>query len=359
MVRKEFFKERTEAEIRDLHTQNAPNQRDLVKRISGLNPSTDGIIIYSRLTPGRFFHGGVNSAKAGKRNIVRGDYIQLDSSQTYAQALDDPRIPLDFRREAMQRYFADFRREEDINVVGFSYRPVSTLDQMQRQIPFYIGPEGERIFAYGEISEELSGIVGKNAGVTVKPYADAKKVAREGGKISVKVPSRQSGGRKYEMKFPNMPLIATTDRLHNPRAIIWNLNSDYSVWPKDAFWRFGYTKENDLQASDRKIWIPQDVAAYIAVIKDQNKKGNWVPMVVNPFALGSRKQAEFYLKLRNNVLFAEPNEENKLVFRKPHLDEISMLLARQAFVEGHDATMFWDFERDGRFRDYNWKLGGN
>ena len=355
MARKGFFTERTVPQIRDLNTRRVHTQRGLVSRVDDLDPASDGLIIYNQLTPGRFFQGGVDSATASRRNLRKGRYIPLYQPRNLVEALKDPRIPLQFRQESINAAFKGVR-EEEIQAVGFSFVPIRGKDLKQRQVPFYIGPEGVRIFTYSENAGEHPGVVGENAGIEIVPYADARRIAREGGKVTVRVPSRSRKQGKYEMKFTNFPLDSTTDRFHNPRAEIWGLNRDYVVWPKDAFWRFGYTDGEAWEASDKEQFIPQDVAAYVAVAgRELTQNRNWTPLEMNPFALPSAKQAEFYTKLRNNILMFDPSIDRKDHLRRPHLDEISMLLARQAAVKGHDETMFWDWNRDGKLRDYDWQ----
>jgi len=358
MVRKTYFKERTVPQIRDLSTQRVYSQRDLVKKITDLDPANEGLVIASRLIPNEFYQGGVNSRVASRRNLKKGNYVHLSQPQNLTEAINDPRIPLQYRKESILKEFAG-KEEGDIHSVGFSFRPFMGNDRRRRYVPFHIGPEGARISAYSEFVKSLPGVVGKNAGTEVVSYTDSNRVAREGGKVVVRIPSREKTRKKYEMQFTNLPLVETTDKNHNPRAIILGLNTRYVVSPKEGFWRFGYTDGEDSELSDKKIFLPQDVAAYLAVVeKELRENHNWVPMVVNPFALPSLKQIEFYKKLRNNLLIHDPIEEDKLRLRKLHLDEVSMLLARQVAVEGHDETLFWDWDRDGKLKDYDWIVGG-
>jgi hypothetical protein len=357
MKRKKFFEERSVAEIRSLYLQRAHTQRDLVRKIKNLNPDSDSIVIQSRLTPGKYFRGGVDSELASKRNIIRGRYIKLKIPKSLTEAIENPRIPLDYREEFMEQAFKG-RKEEEIDFVGFSWNPFFGKTLKTKQVPFYGGPEGARIIAHSQISRDLPGIVGENAGIEIVPYTNTPRVSKEGGKITLKIPSRTEGHQKYEMKFTNVPLVEATDRFNNPRALIWNLERNYVIWPKDAFWRFAYTPGKNPETSDRDIFIPQDIAAYVSLANyEQKQNHNLVPMVVNPFPLPSKKQAEFYMKLKNNVLIFDPKLSSKHHLRKLHLDEIAILLARQAFVEGHNETMYWDWgiEKGGRFRDYDWR----
>ena len=79
---------------------------------------------------------------------------------------------------------------------------------------------------------------------------------------------------------------------------------------------------------------------------------------MNPFALPSRHQAEFYRKLSNNLLVYDPTLTSKSKLRKPHLAEKSILLCRALAKFGNDDFAFWDPERDGRLKDYDWSIPG-
>ncbi len=100
---------------------------------------------------------------------------------------------------------------------------------------------------------------------------------------------------------------------------------------------------------------PHDIAAYLAIVRDTVKQHNLTPLEMNPFSIPSRQEVDFYKKLCNNILIFDPTLKNRKT-RKLHLDEKCILIARSIGVLGHDETMYWEPERDGRLRDYNWNI---
>lgn len=46
----------------------------------------------------------------------------------------------------------------------------------------------------------------------------------------------------------------------------------------------------------------------------------------------------------------------RALLRKPYLAEHAILLARLCASEGHNATFYWDPERDEKIKDYDWSI---
>jgi len=82
------------------------------------------------------------------------------------------------------------------------------------------------------------------------------------------------------------------------------------------------------------------------------------PMEMNPFALISKFEKEFAMKLDNNIIIFDPSLRSREKTRHLHLAEKCILLARSIGVFGHDSTMYWDPVRDGRLKDYDWRIPG-
>ncbi len=351
MVRKEFFRERNPSEIENLKIEETGEQEGLVERIMGLGGS-EGIILKSSLTPQRFFGNNGNSAEASRKNLKHGEYLRLNQPYNLRQALEKKMIPLQYRRESLRQL--EGVPEEDINVVGFSFMPIIGNDKRKRKISFYATPEGIRLFTYSENINKKGAIA--DSGIQVMPYDDAKRISREGGQIVCQVPSREKGKKRYKLRLENFPLVETTNKRKNPKAIIWGLKAEYTLMPEHKFWTFGYTRENERKNSYSIMVQPQEIAAYIKAAGEYWKnERNDIPMRMNPFPLPSEEQAEFYRKLNNNVIVYDSTLNSKKKLRKLHLDEKSIMLARQISILGHYRTVFWDFfHRDSKFKDYDW-----
>jgi hypothetical protein len=86
------------------------------------------------------------------------------------------------------------------------------------------------------------------------------------------------------------------------------------------------------------------------------RKHNLIPFERSQIAMPSKVAAEYWGKLCNNVVIWDPSlKHGKGDYRHLHLDEKSMLQARQVGVLGAEATMYWDPERDGKIGDYKWR----
>jgi len=342
--RKSFFKEREVNEIlEDFRVKQAFNQKNLVERILDLEPSHDAIEIRTRITPGRFFINTENSAEASRKCYKHGDLIALSQPKTKAEAYECQDIPLAIRAKDFEK-LKDLK-EEEINFVGYCWHPVQGRDRRKRVVPFVWCPEGERIFAY---SEHLG------RGIEIEAYADSQRVKIEGANVVCTVPSRRKKEPRYKVRLINVPVEGVTER----RAIVWGLKTQYGDGEETehSIYNIRYTWKSDREASDKFTFYPQDIAAYIKFAGESWKKHNLVPMEMNPFALPSRKEAEFYKKLCNNVIIYDPTIKSKKNLRKPHLDEKSILIARSIKVLGHDGSMLWDPQRDGKLKDYDWGI---
>jgi hypothetical protein len=346
MAKKSFFRERTVPQIRALHTSQASRQRALVKRIDSLDPVEEALIVRTQLIPGRFYRGVETGAEASRKCLKHGDKIVLAHPATKDECYHSPLIPLQIRA----RDFAKLEemREEDINFVGYSVRP-GWGDRTRRVTPFVFLPEGLRLFAY---SENMA------AGIEVKSYPDAKRVAREGADVVVSVPSRTKKQPRYQYRLVHVPMVRSP---HNLATVLTLRPAVLQKGGEPARGRTAhedflarYTYESDPESSAEIVTYPHDVAAYLGIVKDELEKHNMTPMEMNPHALFSRRGAKFAKKLCNNVLIYDPTLRGKEKLRKLHLAEKSILLARAIGEFGHDEIAFWEPARDGRLKDYDW-----
>ncbi|MFH1801892.1 MAG: hypothetical protein ABH864_00400 [archaeon] len=350
MAKKSFFQERTVAQIRDLSAQETSRQRGLVRTIDDLDPTTDGLTVRAQLIPGKFFRGGLTQAQASRKAYKHGDLIPLSHPQTWTGCYNSPEIPLAIRA----RDFTQLRamREEDINVFGYSIRP-EWGDRTKRVFPFVWMPEGLRLFGYAE----------NNAGgIGVEPYPDAKRVRRDGASVVVTVPSRTQKNPRYSFRLVGVPFVRSRENLSSVLTLRPHVIQDEDTGepktgrtPHDQY-NIKYAYEGDREGSNPLTFYPHDLAGYLGIVKAQLADHNMTAMEMNPFALPSRHQAEFYTKLCNNVLVYDPSLESKDKLRKLHVAEKSLLLARAIGQFGHDDFAYWDPARDGKLKDYDWSV---
>ena len=244
-------------------------------------------------------------------------------------------------------------KEEEINFVGYSVQP-SWGDRLLRVFPFAWQDEGVRLFGYGETY----------GGIKIESYDDAKRVKSEGANVVVEVPSRTKKQLHYKIKLLHVPIIRNEKNLATiltlkPSIILDEETQEPSRDIPHRVYNIKYTYESDRKGSDVITFYPHDVAAYLAIVKEQNSKHNLTPMEMNPFALPSKHRAEFYNKLNNNVVIFDPTldkRSNKEQLRKLHLDEKCILLGRGIAKFGHDDFAYWEPTRDGKLKDYSWSI---
>ncbi|MFH1408318.1 MAG: hypothetical protein ABIH34_00255 [Nanoarchaeota archaeon] len=346
MTRKSYFNQRTATEMRDLLMKQFSRGRGLTERILDLHPADECLEVRVRITPGRFFRGNRTGSEASRKAMKHGDLIKLSQPELQREAYHTSETPMD----VIARDFKELEetREDEIQFIGYQWRPVQGNDREPRIVPFVSLPEAVRLFEY---AEEMTG------GITVQPYDDSMRVGREGANIITSVPSRTRKKARYGLTLEHVPIKARKER----KAVVWSLRPKYTGStgePKDTQYSFCYTYDHQRQESDRVVFNRHDIAAYLAVIKHEEARGNLTPMEMNPFALPSQLMADFYNRLNNNVLIFDPSLQPLDKRRRLHLDEKCILLARAIGVLGHDATIERDFLKDGELKDYDWSIPG-
>lgn len=353
MVKKSFFKERTVNDIRKLSVIQVDRQRGLVERIDNLDPGEEAIELRMQreIVPERFFRNVETGREASRKCLKHGALIKLSQPQSQDSALRTREIPLAMRA----RDFADLEamREEDINFVGYSFRPVQGRDRTLRVVPFVWMPEGVRLFGYAE---------SRVGGIKVQSYKDSARVQREGASIVLEVPSRSRKVPRYRFGLRHVPVLRGNENLASVLSlrpfVLQESDSGEPIRGRTAHEDFliRYTGRDARQESPVITFYPHDLAGYLGIVKNELSEHNLTPLEMNPFALPSRKQAEFYKKLYNNVLVYDLTLSSKSKLRKLHLAERCILLARAIGKFGHDEFAFWDGPRDGRLRDYDWSV---
>jgi len=372
MAKKSYFNERTPKEIRNLRVNTTYGQKDLVQIIEELDSSTDFLEIRTHLIPGDFRRGNISGAEASRKFYKHGNLITLPQPRTLKDALESKYIPMDLRIEAFKKLAG--MKQEEINFIGYSWRPVFGRDRTKRVVPFVWLPEGARIFSYAENNSLFrqknpnTGIVETKKGIKVQEYADSKRVRTEGASVVLEVPSRTKKAPHYIFGLNHVPYIPNLPGLEENTnlASIFSLNhasikgEDFEYiqghTPHDIF-DIRYTFENSREQSPLIKFSAQDIAGYLGIIKKQlTQQHNSTTLTFNPFALPSRHQAEFYNKLNNNVVIYDPTLSSKTKLRKLHIAEKSILLGRAIAHFGHDDFAYWDPTRDGIFKGYDWSM---
>lgn len=352
MLKAYFRRERTPAEIRDLAVTRVYTPRGLSERIMQLDSDSEGLLLHHQLLPGRFYRGVESMAKGSRKALKHGDYLPLSHPKTKEGCRDCHEIPLEMRARDVASLVP--LREQDVYAQGFSFQP-QFGDRLRRVIPFSFAAEGLRLFAYAE----------NHAPIAVEPYADAQRAIQEGASFVVEVPSRRKRQERYKFQLQHVPVLRSDDNLASilqlRQATLLNEEGEPLSPSRTAHetYLIRYPWPTQVERSDRITFYPQDVAAYLAIVKRCNAKHNRTPLEMNPFPLFSKEGAEFYRRLKNNVLIFDRTLQGDKVeqkYRKLHLAEQNVLLARAIQQFGHDRIAFWNPERDGRIRDYFWGI---
>ncbi len=345
MEQKSFFRKRTPEEMRDGYAvRQIYSQRGLVDRIWGLDAVHESLEIRTPLLSPALFGNNITQAQVSRREFKHGELISLDQPLTRESAYEYPYDPLTARMQAFERFFRG-RKEEEINYIGISWRPVQGRDRRKRVVPFEVALEGTRIYNYA---------INRATGITLDDrYINALRVEREGGTVLCKVPSRTKRREHYHINLVHVPIVANKES----NAIILSLRSQYERGREPERITFlhhlRYTFKTESESQDIFVFGPHDVAAYLALIKKYWKGlQNTLPLKMNPFPLPSKNWANFYDKLNNNVAIYDPTLTSRQKLRNLHIAEKCILLGRSIAVKGSYETAFWDEQRDGKLRYY-------
>ena len=350
MAKKAYFKQRTNAKIKDLHVRSVNNQRNLVEQIYNLDQDNQALLLYTQLVPGQYHKNTIYDSQASRKCFKHGDYVHIPHPTTKTDCYNSSTTPLILRKEALSKL--ETIPEENIFSQGISFRP-NWGDRTKRVIPYIFAAHALKLFAYSENSEEP---------IKTKIYSDAKRAKQEGATALVQVPSRRKDVPHYIFKINGIPAVRSQDNLATvltlkPGTLQDSTGKPVSQRVMHDVTNFRFTYETDQENSNIITFYPHDIAAYIAIIKDQYKQHNLTPLEMNPFPIFSKDLIEnYYKKLENNILILDKSITRKDKLRKLHLAEKNILLARAIRTLGHDKTAFWDPSRDGKLKDYNWSI---
>lgn len=345
--RKSFFEERDVNEIRGLSVRRVNTSRCLIDKIMDLDPSHDALQLDFRLLPGRFFRRDAKGSVAARKAYKHGDYLPLSHSRTLTEAIRDKRLPHQIREEDFLTLMG--MNESDVNIMGYSFRPVQGSDRVKRVVPFAWILEGARLFAYA-INETAQKI-------EVKPYDDAERVQTEGAVVSVSVPSMTAGKQRYMIRVEGVPVVNNANR----HAIWTTTKTSYAEGkePEHRFWSFGYKYGSDREGSKSIIFYPHCFAAIMGVARHyMMNEDNTTPWDMNPLAKPSVKTANFYRVISNNILVFDPTLKAKIKLRKLYVPEKSIAIARFVVKFGPMDTMFWRAGVDPKLHEYDWSIPG-
>ncbi|MGK0209528.1 MAG: hypothetical protein ACI83O_000805 [Patescibacteria group bacterium] len=341
--KKKYFKERTVTELKKLE-QVPVESKHIVEQIMNLEKD-QCLKIPSQVS--QSFYSGTPDQNARKQ-FKHGDYMILPQPKTKEAALESPLIPLQLRNQAFGQL--EDRLEFGLHNVGYSFRPVQGANKTKRVVPFVYLAQGAKLFSY---AAQHAG------GIGLELYSEAKRARTHGATVVAAVPSRTQKQQRYSFTLQHVPIhrgqhnlasvLSLEPKVHQTQTPSRTKHDQYNI---------RFTKD-DGEDSNITNFTPQDVAAYLAIINQEwNNNQNMTPLEMNPFAIPSRQQAEFYKRLTNNLLVETPQPKGKPIIRKPYQVEQSVLLGRAIAHYGAMEFAFIDAARDGNLAEYDgWNWG--
>lgn len=301
-MRKQFFRTPTKKEILG-HETVKEAESDLINKILELY-TDQAMIIKRQLIP-----EGYDARKFMKH----GPDVKLRRTRSLKQILEEPRRPVDLRNEAMAQVPPRY-------IAGYTFKPFIGTDKRTRKVHLVECLEGAKLVAY------CNSDIAFRPRVQVKPYADARRVERDGAEIHGLVPSRTKGHPNHEVKFSSVPVADNN----------WKWGLSYSIKTehncKSKLFNIRYTYDTDRESSLQLNFCAHDYAMYMGIIDHfWHKDRNIVPLEQCQFAIPTQFTVDFYKKLDNNVLI-----HDKQGIRKPHRADKEILLWGLVYATGRD-----------------------
>lgn len=333
MVAKEYFKERTVSQMKKSALVRFQTKSNLVDRIQDLSENETGVLAV-RVIPGEFMRNAETEEQGAIAWQKKGEYYPIPQPKNETEARHQTSIPLTARQMAIQQIQRNVRNHpENSQIIGLSFHGITNEDKRTRNIGLVNVGKAHRLVSYASsISEPI-----------IKQIYSSHRIEEAGATVLCAVPSRRKGIPDYNVKLESVPFFNGTDK----RILAWAMQSSMlGNAPMNSLTNIRLSKDHSHPIYSN----PQEMAAYMALIEDQLAKHNFAPLEMNIYPLFSASQAEFALKLANQVLVQDVTTKGNL--RKLYEAEQSWLLMQRALALGHDSTLYWDPTRDGKLSGY-------
>lgn len=338
--KKSFFRERTEAQIRDMLKEVVETPFGLVRKIAELDRNSESLCLKGFwLIPDEYLRPGENSNTASRRNLRDGYYINLSQPYSTYAALRTKQIPLEIREQDLTNFLCR-RNETEIFCLGYSFKPIIGTNRTRIKIPFWSVAEGCRRDSYDmKVCKQLPPEFGNGSKVEAYEGRNGEAI------VIVKIPSSTKGVAPYKMRWENVAVSDTPQK----RVTGWGTRPSFEKAVPHDLYNFGFKTAADYA-------YPHWIHAHQAIVRHFWGEHNLIPLEMSQYAILSREGADFFFKLCNNVVVHDETVEKDSKLRHLHIDEASTLMARFIALRGPRNVIYWDAERDGRIRDYPWEL---
>ena len=320
-MKKAFFKNKTPAQIRKNRLV------DIAKITDVRNLRAGEYSVFEPYIP-KGFENERKFMKHGK-TVRPKRYHSLD------QSLRDGRTPVQLREEA-------FDKIKSHEFCGYTFKPIGR-DRRTRKVSLGTCVEGEMLYGYANQTNGTE--------IKVQPYADSRRVRRDGAEIIVSVPSRTEKARKHKFKLISIPVIDSPEK----HIISLNFGSTHDCGIKRFNIRYTYT--DDKESSGIVNICPHEIATYLQVIDFfWNERKQITPLEMSQFVMPSQRMVDYYLKLKNNTLINDKAIKNKTKLRPLNRAELEIALWSAVEEFGYDKTCFARLDRDGLVANYDWSI---
>ena len=342
--KKPAFVERSVSQIRRMKPFVIPYEEFSIKQVIQL-PRDKSILIDCSTGPGfigeRFKRTrDKNLNKAAMRYYRDTEaYVKVTTPQSREQAISDKLEPRALFHAFASEAFEGFSAPMNI---GMSYYPIIGTDRRLRLMSLVSIAEGTRIASHSFRLER-----GDEEGINVAPYERGREAYEEGAAVLVQVPSTDLKGRPYVFQFRHVPTLDTDTRW----AQIWSLNAESAEGSRgEPMHTIG-----TIDFKDVFRWNSHKIAGYLGIARNQLRNGNSIPLDMCPFPILSRRGAEVYDKIINNVLIKDRLPNGRLAVHKPYLVQKCEMLGSDIDLEGYQQTFSWNSKRDGPIKNYDWQ----
>lgn len=341
MATKDFFKERTVAEIKGLRRTEVANISELVEAQTKSQPD-EFVQVMNPLLPGH-----VRATSFNKY----GPITRLHAFESVREAIQARRHPYELLREAVDSMAAP--------TLGFAVVP-PTLGLNGEQLHLDARPlvvawkepfEGQRIFAYAHqtgFSIEMEPPRGTN-------------VAYEGKTIIGYIPSRRKKVERYKAEVRHVNAISLRRNLlreiagfqfYIPLTLRPSEDTEKRRYAKLRFGMPGLKSEEVLPV----MWtdcalLYQNIFAEVQEWRKQKQRGEkaWPPSLeFTLIPMISQLGVTMYKRFRNNTL---NNWGSKL-----RDAETNLAIGEMARQFKHNRVFFSERKRDGKMEDYDWRV---
>lgn len=316
MVRKNFFRWRSEAEILSEDVKDIYSFRRFIEEAETNSRNRErGLVLRCALIPGYYYQRNRKSYEAAREYGKHGETIPVEHPRTLYDCSVSRKTFLEFLTESFQKIFKE-TKFYDNKFIGYHFQPFWG-DRTRRVVPFYELFEGFLSYIYFR----------ENSPIEVDDRYPGNKKNSVGAQIVVKVPSREKKERRYKFKMIHVPFHERANNL----GIVISLRAsapavDEFNRPEKELYDIRYKINSPNESQERIVFLSQDIAAYYAISEKQKKESNQIPSIYSPFPWLSEDALLFYLYLKNNCLIADPFER-KNNLRHFYPQELSRILS--------------------------------